>query len=166
MKKINIVFTKSKKKFAIFSKLIMWWTKKPYSHVARKGKLPFVDKAHYYHAAEGNVHYAYEDFFLERNEIVKEYEIEVPVEIYRELVKASWEETGNYYGFLQNLGILVVDILQKIGIKATNPFKKYINCSELMYTTVFKKLVRELNYRKDTIKPHHIEDIILKHFNN
>ena len=90
MKTITIVFTKSKKKFAIFSKLIMWWTGKPYSHVARKGRLPFVDKAHYYHAAEGNVHYAYEDFFLKKNEVVKSYDIDVDPKLYMDLVKASW----------------------------------------------------------------------------
>lgn len=163
MKDITIVFTKSKKKFAIFSKLIMWWTKRPYSHVARKGKLPFVEKSHYYHAAEGNVHYAYEDFFLNKNEVVREYNIKVSDEIYRDLVKSSWEQSGNYYGFLQNVGIFMVDILCKMGIKATNPFKKYVNCSELIYRTVLKKILPELNYRENTIKPHHIEEIILKY---
>lgn len=160
MKTITIVFTKSKKKFAPISKAIMWWTGVNYSHVARKGKLPFVEKPHYYHAAEGNVHYSYEDNFISKNEIVKEYEIEVSNDIYTELVKTSWEQCGSYYGFMQNIGIFMVDLLQKVGIRATNPFKKNVNCSELIFTTVFQKMLPNLPYRKDTIKPHHIEEII------
>lgn len=162
MKKVIIVFTKSNKKFAPFSYLIRWWTGREYSHVARKGQLRFVEKPHYFHAAEGNVHYAYEDVFLSRNTIISEYEIPVPDDIYTDLVVESWKQSGTYYGFAQNLGIFIVDNLAKLGIKATNPFKKHVNCSELMFTTVFQKLIPNLPYKKDTIKPHHIEEIIIK----
>ena len=163
MKEVEIVFTTSKKKFAPFSKLIMWYTNKPYSHVARKAKLDLLQYHHYYQASEGKINYEYEDFFNKKHKIVKSYTIQISNHFYEELIKESWMQVGNKYGTMQNLGILIVDLLAKIGIKATNPFKKGMNCSELIYRTVFSKLIPNLPYRPDLIKPHQIEEIIIKH---
>jgi hypothetical protein len=163
MKDIEIVFTKSKKKFAILSKLIMWYTNKPYSHVARKAKLSLLQYPHYYQASEGKVNYEYEDFFNKKHEIVKSYTIQVPAHFYEELIKESWMQVGNKYGTMQNVGILLVDLLAKIGIIATNPFKKGMNCSELIFRTVFSKIIPNLPYRADQVKPHQIEDIIINY---
>ena len=162
MKELSIVFTRSKKKFAIGSYLIRWWTKKPYSHVAREGKIGFCEHHHYFQASEGQVNYEYESHFSKKHEIVKKYTILVPKEIYYSMIKESWKQAGASYGTMQNLGILIVDLLNKIGIKATNPFKSGINCSELIYRTVLQKMIPNLPYRADLIKPHQIEEIIIE----
>jgi len=58
---LDIVTTKSKKNFAFFSWLIMWWTKKDISHVARKATIG--GEVMYYQASEGKVNYEHSRFF-------------------------------------------------------------------------------------------------------
>ena len=161
MRTIDIIFTRSKKKLAIFSKLIMWWTDKPYSHVARRGKISFTKDSHYYQASEGKVNYEYGKYFRNKHEIVTSYSLNVSDEIYRDMVKTSWSQAGAKYGALQNLGIVLVDTLSYVNVHIKNPFIGGMNCSELMYVTVFKPMLPNLKYNENTIKPHHIEEIIL-----
>ena len=159
MKELKIVFTKSKVRLPIFSKLIMWWTKKPYSHVARE-----VTRrnwgAGYYQASEGNVNYEHESVFYNKHELVREYTLIVDSLLELEIRKACWKECGKKYGMLQNVGIFLIDL----GLIKDNPWKSGRNCSELIYLKVLKKMIPELNLNPDTIKPHEIEDIILNYF--
>lgn len=159
--KIKLVFTKSRKKLPIGGWLIMLWTWKNYSHVARVGKISFAEKEHYYQANEGKVNYEYDTFFKKKNKIVKEYILDIPKELHRYLVKTSWEQCGAKYGILQNLGIVWVDIGRLFGKKWQNPWKTGYNCSELIYRTVILPLWGDQGYDPDTIKPHHIEKILL-----
>lgn len=163
MRELTIVFTKSKKKVAFLSKAIMLWTNKPYSHVARKFKIRLSDKASYYQASEGKVNYEIEDIFDTKHEIVKEYTLSVPDEIYREIGKSCWEDAGKKYGTMQNVGIFITDIAAFLGIKMDNPFKGGRNCSELIYVDAIQKLCDCTEYAPDKIKPHEVEDIINKH---
>ena len=159
MRELKIVFTKSKKKFPIGSWAIRWWTGQEYSHVARE----VIRKdwgAGYYQASEGNVNYEHESVFFTKHKIVKEYTLMVSEELEMEIRKACWEDCGKKYGMMQNLGTALVDM----GICKDTPWKDGRNCSELMYVKVFKKMIPELDYNPDTIKPHQIEEIISNHF--
>lgn len=161
MKPITIVFTKSKKKFAIGSLLIRWWTNKPYSHVARRELLPNSLDHTYFQASSTMVNYEHSSHFNKKHEIVKQYTIQVPNDLYHNMITESQKQLGAPYGTLQNLGIVIVDFLCKLGIKATNPSKKGQNCSEVLYRTIFQRLIPNLPHRPNLIKPHHIEEIIL-----
>jgi|GEM_PF-2580931 len=161
-KSIEIVFTKSKLFMPIGSWAIRLWTQKPYSHVAHAVEIRDWGKR-YYQANEGKVNYEYEKFFLKKHKIVKKYIIHVPKELDIEVKKACYQEAGNSYALMQNLGIVILDIVSFFtGNKLKNPWKKGKNCSEIVYEKVLKKLFLELNYNPDTIKPHHIEDILIK----
>lgn len=158
-KDLKIVFTKSKLRFPVFSWAIMWWTKKTYSHVARH--LTIRDwGVGYYHASEGKVNYEHESVFDKKHEIVKEYTLSIPEDLEIEIRKECWQDCGKKYGTKQNIGIFLVDL----GLLKTNPWKEGRNCSELIYLRVFKNLIKGLRYKPDTIKPHHIEDIIHNNF--
>ena len=158
-KELRLVFTKSKKPFPIFSWTIRKWTKQEYSHVARAVQIR--DWGYrFFHAAEGWVRYDFETYFLKKNEIVKEYRIALCEESDKRIKKACYQQSGNKYGMLQNLGIALIDI----GLLKTNPWKNGDNCSELMLTQFLKIIIPELPYNPNTIKPHHIEEIILKYF--
>jgi hypothetical protein len=159
MRKLKIVFTKSKKKAAIFSKLIMWWTKQPYSHVARE-VIRRDWGAGYYQASEGNVNYEHQLIFDTKHEIVKEYTLMVNPDLEMDIRKACWQECGNSYGMMQNIGIFFIDL----GLLKKNPWKHGRNCSELLYIKVFRMLFSDLDYNPDTIKPRQIEEIILNKF--
>ena len=156
---LKIVFTKSKKKFPIGSKAIMWWTNKEYSHVAREVVRQDWGSA-YYQASEGSVNYEYESVFNEKHEIVKEYVLLIEKELEMDIRKACWKECGKSYGTMQNIGIALVDM----GICKDTPWKDGRNCSELIYLNVLKPLVPSLDINPDTIKPHQIEQLILDNF--
>lgn len=164
-KNIEIVFTRSKKTLPIFSWAIMLYTGKKYSHVARKLQTRISEQPSYFQASEGKVNYEHEKWFSKENEIVKSYNITVPDSVYANMAKKSWELAGQNYGYMQNIGIVLCDMLKLIGIRAKNPWKKGINCSELIYTTILLPLFPDLKYRPDLIKPHEIEDIIINKFN-
>jgi hypothetical protein len=164
MKDLKIVFTKSKKFFPIMGWLIMLWTRKPYSHVARAIQIRDWGER-FYHAAEGKVNYEYEKFFHKKNKVVKEYVLEIPESLDRAIKKQCYEQAGNKYGYIQNIGIVITDIYFKIFRKKTeNPWKKGVNCSEILYTECFKVMFSSLDYDPDKIKPHQIEEIILDKF--
>lgn len=164
MKEIEIIFTKSKKFFPIFSWAIRLWTWKPYSHVARKMKISFLDKPNYFHATEGTVKWEYEDHFSKKHEVVLSRKFTVTLEEFKAFNKLCWEQVGDSYGLLQNIGIALVDILKCLGIKIDNPWKNGQNCSEVLYRTILKPRHPELNYNPDTIKPHHIDEIWKKYY--
>lgn len=119
--------------------------------------------AGFYQASEGKVNYEHENIFFKKHEIVKEYTIEVPDKLELKIREECWKECGNKYGMMQNIGIALVDILKLLGIKTHNPWKQGRNCSELLYITIFKQLHPKLDYDPDTIKPHHIEEILEKY---
>lgn len=158
-KELRVAFTKSKKKFPLMSKLIMWWTKKPYSHVARAVQIR--DWGYrFFQASEGKVNYEYEEFFLKKHEIVREYRIALCEDSDRHIKYECYKEAGNSYGMMQNVGIFLVDL----GLFKDTPWKEGRNCSELLYREFLNVIIPELDYNPDTIKPHHIEDIILEYF--
>ena len=162
MRKLTVVFTKSRKCMPIGSWLIMGWTFKPYSHVALKFESKIFKSPTYYQASDGLVNYMSGTQFDKKHEIVRQYEIEVDDETYKVIREECHEEAGAPYGFLQNLGILFADMASWFGIVIDNPWKKGRNCSELLYVHVLSKL----GYPKtnpDLVKPHHIEEALLKH---
>ena len=156
---LKLVFTRSIKPFPIMSKLIMWWTKKPYSHVARE----IIRRdwgAGYYQASEGNVNYEHETVFSKKHKIIKSYTLEIDSELELNIRKHCWIDSGKKYGMMQNVGIFLIDI----GLFKDNPWKEGRNCSELIYLKVLKKMIPSLDLNPDTVKPHHLEDLILEHF--
>ena len=159
MKKIEIVFTRSKKFIPVGSWFIRFYTGKPYSHVAKSSNIREWGNR-YFQASEGKVNYEYEEFFHKKHYVVKRFILEVPDEIDRLIKEACYKEAGNNYGVMQNIGIILVDLCGLFGYYIKNPFKKGRNCSELIYTKVIQNLIECNDYNPDTIKPHHIEKIL------
>lgn len=164
MKSITIVFTKSRKKLPLISWLIRLWTRKSYSHVAREMKISFLDQPNYWQASEKKVNWEYKTHFDKKHEIVKRMSFEVSNEELEAFNKACWEQVGEKYGFWQNLGIVWVDICSFLGWDKDNPWKKGMNCSEALYRIILKPKFPELDLNPNTIKPHHIEEILTEKY--
>jgi len=81
-----------------------------------------------------------------------------------EIRKECFKEAGKKYAFMQNLGIVIVNIMSFFNIKMKNPWKEGRNCSELLYLHIFKKLHPELEYDPDLVRPDHIEYILEKYY--
>ena len=160
MRDLKIVFTKSKKTLPIGSWLIRLWTWKEYSHVAVCfDTTKYFGTKTYYQASDGLVNYMSEEQFLKKHEIVKSYTMSVPESVYKLIRSECHKEAGANYGFLQNVGIALADILSLVGISISNPWKRGRNCSELLYVKI-PALSEAVSYRPDLIKPHHIENIL------
>ena len=139
--------------------------KKPYSHVAR-GLTLYDEVNMYYQANEGKVNYEEERVFSKKHEIVKEYTIQIPEDEYLKISKACVKEAGQPYGVWQNIGIVLVKVMNMLGKNMENPWKQGKNCSELIYTEVLKSLFPELDYNPNLIEPKDIENIVIERFGN
>ena len=163
MRKITIGFSKNSDN-KIFSVGLQDYMGKGYSHCFVKyyTKKHLGDDAIYHSSLSAGVGYMSQTIFEETNTIVMMYEIEVSDEAYKAIREALFKVCGRKYGMMQNIGILLVDTLRKLGIKAKNPFVKGENCSEMVYRHILSVLYPEFEYDPDTISPKDVEDILNK----
>lgn len=134
MKTIIIGFSKHKGSWAIGSDLIRWFMKRDFSHTYFKFKENLYEDHTICHATGKGVNYMSETTFLEHNEPVAEFELEISDSLFDELLQDCHKFAGANYGYLQNVGILIVRVAAKIGIKMNkNPLNDGINCSEWGY---------------------------------
>lgn len=145
---MNIVFTKSKKRFPIGSWIIMLYQKTNYSHVA----LEVGD--YFYQASDGKVNKEHKQHFIKKHEIM--HSMVIP----RIDLKDIETDLGRDYGLAQNIGMAVVDLFKLFKKKITNPFKSGVNCSEFIYERVIIQLYGDLGFDKDSIKPKHVKEIL------
>lgn len=163
MRTLKIGFSKSKSD-AIFSVLLQKYMNRNYSHVFvlyNTEKL-MGDDSIYHSSLSSGIGFMSKSIFQEDNEIVQMYEIQISDEVYFEIRKQLFSVCGRKYGFLQNIGIAIVDLLGNIGIRIKNPFVKDQNCSELLFRHVISVAYPEYknDYDPNTVTPADIEFIL------
>jgi len=168
MKTITINFTRNKQG-KIFSRLLQWYEGIPISHVSveldtTKGLgQPFVIHS----VIKKGVSLIPMFRFLEDNEIMESYTIELSDEDYKSIRNELLDNCGIEYAYWQNIGILAVDVLKKLGFKGKNPFTKGQNCSELLYKHLISKIYDlPVDHTSDLIKPSQIRSILYENGNN
>lgn len=123
--KIMIGFSKHKG-FAPMSNLIRMYMGTPFSHTYLKLKLDCFDKPSVFHAVgKGLILLSY-DTFLEHNQVVAEFELDISDDLFKEICNTFHNKASSSYGYLQNLGIILAD---KFKLNK-NPLNDGINCSE------------------------------------
>ena len=132
MKSIIIGFSKSKKKFAIGSMLIRLYQNSKFSHVYARITTKFLGSDTIVHASEGKILRMSDPQFNKRHEVVEEFKITMTDVEYMSVMKELHKASGDDYGIMQNIGIVLVDILAILGKKIKNPFNKGWNCSEFV----------------------------------
>jgi hypothetical protein len=131
MKTIYIGFSCSGK---IGSKLISWFMRKPFSHTYLKFQEPWYKDQTIHQATGHGLGYMSENIFNSECTVVKEFPLQISDELFLEVVTNCHNNSGANYGYFQLLGIFMVDVLSKIGIKIKkNPIRGGIICSEWMY---------------------------------
>lgn len=116
----------------IGSELIKLWTRSPYSHTYIRFISERMDMSNVYHAAHGMVHFRSYDNFLRDNIAMAEYKIELTDEEYLKLLKQCMELAGEGYGYLELLGIVIVDVANNINIPLKIHDGRGYICSELV----------------------------------
>ncbi len=135
------------RKWKPFAAAIMWADRKEYlqgeqkiSHaytkiLRRNGRPNLI-----YHAAGHSSHFMGEAHFLTLNIPVEEYLVEVPDDIFDDIVDDCINKEGLPYALKQVIGKGIVYILSLFKIKCKNPFKKYEDCIESQSKLVSKAL--------------------------
>ena len=164
MRKLRIGFSRSNDD-KIFSVILQKYLKTNYSHtfVMYDTAKHMGDDSIYHSSFGSGVGFFAKHVFEEQNEIVLIYEIEVSDEVYNKIRQELFYNCGMKYGFMQNIGIAIVDFAKQVfGIKIQNPFRKDQNCSELVHRHVISIAFPEIakQYNPDTISPKDIEDIM------
>jgi len=123
MKQITIGFSKANTSFPIFSWLILWALKIPYSHVYLKYTDDYTERVVYYQASHDLVNYMGQSTFLGQETVIQEFVFNVSDTNMKTIRQFAIDQAGKPYGVMEIIGLAYVLICAKLGIKANNPFK-------------------------------------------
>ncbi len=122
MKPISIVFSK-RSSFNVFSTLIMWGLKTPFSHVSIKTVDGDTGQTIYYQSSGLVVNCVSESEFLSAETVVYEKDIQASDKVF--VAGKTWaiNQLGKPYDAMAILGFAVQILLGMAHIKISNPFK-------------------------------------------
>lgn len=116
------------------SEVIQKYMKTDFSHTYFKFKEELFEDHTIFHSVGKGLSYISETNFKSHNIVVIEFALAVPDDLYIELLQDCHNNAGVKYGFLQNIGIVLVDLLNRLGLRINkNPIDDGINCSEWIY---------------------------------
>lgn len=156
MRTLIVGFSKPKSKFAIFGRLIMLYSRTPYSHCY----ISFPDVELISQASKGMVNFMNKDVFLEHNVIVKEFDIPVSDVQFQQVKRYAMKTAGKKYSFLQILGILIADLL-RLDRNPLDMNKQTFVCSEYL-GQIFKMLSIKINKHISLVTPKDIYEKVNK----
>ncbi len=131
MRDIYIGFSQPKSKM-IASELIKLGTRSQYSHSYIRFVSERMDMSNVYHAAHGMVHFRSYNNFLKDNVAMIVYRIELTEEQYLQVLKQCMELSGEGYGYIELLGIVIVDVANNVNIPLKIHDGRGYICSELV----------------------------------
>ncbi len=171
MKKFQIGFSKAKSKYAIGSSLIRWYMGTEYSHTYMI--FNFETYSMVFHATGKGLFPLSKERFLEHNIPVETFEISVTDEEYLQIRRLCFINMGLDYGFWQNIGNLIADLLEvtckkfNIQKRIVNPFMDGVNCSEwIAYIIKIKDPEVCKSIEINRVKPNDIYNYLIKKHNN
>lgn len=153
MKTLTIGFSKSSKKFGIFSWIIMWGQGTKFSHVYLKYKADWADRDIYFQASHTSVNFMNSARFLGEETVIQEFEFAVDDAKFAKMQDFCLDNSAKPYGILSVFGFAYKIILNRFGFKVHNPI-----CNAAQ-TPVCSQLIAELLADLDVTIPMDIEDI-------
>lgn len=151
MNKLVIGFSKPANQFMpIFSWLIRLVMRTPYSHVYIKFYEANYDRMIIFQASGTKVNFIRFESFLEKEEVVREFYLDISDESFKKLVQDAIDTLGKPYSMLQILNSLIYVVCRK------NPFDNHIigfDCSKLVQIFLKKELGFEMLKDEDVVTP-------------
>ena len=157
MKTIIIGFSSSTKKFAPFCTAIKMWDGTEYSHVYFQFKSDKYDVDMIYQASSTMLNYMSKDVFLQHNEIIHEFKLEVTEEQYFKIMQNCMKSAGLEYGVKEIFGIFIADILNLDKNIFADP-ERYV-CSEWVAEQL-ETLDYKFSKSLDLIKPKDVYKVL------
>ncbi len=127
-KTITIGFSKSLRKVAIGSLAIRAYMRTDYSHVYIKFYSKSIDRVLIYEAVGSGVRFVGQETWKKHAVEMHSYDLDISNEFYLKLMRFCVDNAGEKYGFLQNIGVVICDLLKL----KKNPFRDGDNCSEIV----------------------------------
>ena len=162
MKTLTIGFSKSSKKFGIFSWLIMWAQGTPYSHTYLKYSAAWSDRQIYFQASHSSVNFMSEERFLAEETVIKEFEFLVCDSKFNQMQDFALDTSAEPYGIATIFGLGYVIVAKKLGFKVHNPIRSASDtpvCSQLI-AELLKNLDVPLLMIIDDITPKDLMPIV------
>lgn len=161
MKTITIGFSKSTGKFAIFSWLIMLAQRNNFSHAYLKYHDDFADRNIIFQASGLEVNLMGCTLFGQKENIVKEFDIQVSDDCFKKIMQFAIDKLGQPYSMLQILNSAIYLICGK------SPFNGYIagwDCSKLMADLLEEELGWNIPDNLSVITPKMLYDFLENHY--
>lgn len=159
MKKIIVGFSRSTKHFSPFSKGIQLWDNCDYSHVYFQFESSKYNVSMIYQASSTMLNYMSKDVFLQHNEVIYEFTLEITDEQYFQIMQNCMKSAGLAYGIKQIFGIIIADIF-KLNKNIFSDPEKYV-CSEWVAEQI-ELLDYKFNKSLDLIKPIDVFKVLKK----
>ena len=135
--------------------LIQAFQGEPFSHVYIR------DNDVVYHAIGAGVLKMSYDEFKAHNTVVHEFYLMFDDNTKAKLIDKLESLLGTKYGYMQNLGIILVDGLNRwCGIRIGNPFTSGVNCSQYVYEALKTVIPYIKEMDPETIRPDDVYDIL------
>lgn len=145
------------KKWKLFSAVVKWYLKTPYSHVYMKFYSKSLDRWIVYEAVGNGVRFIGQKLFDETVDIIKEFEIDISDEKQKELLVWCVDNSGVKYGCLQLIGIFIANILKL----KRNPFKSGKICSELIAEAIENAGIYKFKKDLNLVTPKEIYNLLM-----
>ncbi len=161
MEQIKIGFSKSSKKFAPFSWLIMITEKVPYSHVYVKFWSNSLNRWIIYQSSHSAVNFMGETLFNSEEIIFQEFNFEVSRSLRDQMMNFCMDNAGKPYGTLSVIGLAWVQIVSYFGKTIHNPFKdagQTFVCSQLVAALLMNSGIKIDNL--DDMTPNDLYEIV------
>jgi hypothetical protein len=162
MDKIIVGFS-TRRRANFLSWLIRTAEKTKYSHCYIKFYSEKYESWLFYQASETTINFMGEDVFLSQSVIIEEYELTLPQEAIKGLVKNAIGKVGMWYGFLQLFGMMLSFFADKwFDWQLKNPFadgEATQACSDLLYYDL-KDYIDFKDFRPEYDGPKKINEII------
>lgn len=160
---IVIGFSK-RKGFAPISKLIMQVEGTTHSHVYLQTLSNSLDRDLIYQASGSSVNFSGLRVFNQHNTTVTEYMLFITKEQQTKILQKAVDTVGTKYGAKQLVGMGIVRIAKRLGIKIKNPWgdgrATYI-CSELV-AEIFKDVLQlDFTQDLDSVGPKELEQFLI-----
>ncbi len=166
MPTLIVGFSKSKKKFALYSWAIKWVDGAEYSHAYIKVHSPKYDRDIIYQASHMAVNFMGTSKFSEEATIIKEYELQVSDEALKKAMQFAIDHSGDSYDVWSAVGLGVSKIASKLGKNIASPFGDKQNsyfCSELV-ASILEDLGIDVPGDAANLTPKDIDTYLAKYY--
>lgn len=147
----------------LFSRLIRWADKTPYSHVYLKWNWANIGRDIIYQASKLAVNFESNVTFDSHAKAIEEYEVQISDECHRQIMQFCMDNSNKPYGVKEILGFAYVKILGWAKIHVNNPFPthgaSYV-CSKLATEILQIAKVIDQAISADNIDPRDLNMII------